>query len=285
MRRRCYRTGRRSRRPLWEPPGSDAALGEVAEARGRGTVGPPRALRYAWTMATSTVEDYLKAILLSEQGTEDDGPVGMGRIGTALRVSPGTVTAMVKTLERRGHVTYAPYQGVRLTERGRALALHVVRRHRLVELFLVEVLGLDWSEVHEEAERLEHVMSPKLIERIDALLGHPTVDPHGDPIPDAQGAVPTGPQVSLTDCAPDVPVRIARIGDQGEAFLRFVDRRGLRPGSRVTVVSRDDVAGLVTVRSDQGCGETIVGHEAAGKLWVEPATEAGGPETELEEKA
>lgn len=235
-------------------------------------------------MATSTVEDYLKAILLQEQKADGDGPVGMGHIGAALGVSPGTVTAMVKTLERSGHVTYAPYVGVRLTKDGRALAIHVLRRHRLVELFLVEVLGLDWSEVHDEAERLEHVMSPKVIERIDDLLGRPTTDPHGDPIPDARGELRASPRVNLADCAQDVPVRIARVGDQDEAFLRFVDRRGLRPGTRVTVIARDAVAGVVTVRSDQEPGETTVGREAAGKLWVEPALDQDS-ELTMEEEA
>ncbi len=133
-------------------------------------------------MATSTVEDYLKCILTHEQAS-GDALVGMGQISASLEVAPGTVTAMMKTLAESELVTYEPYSGVRLTPAGRKLAAHVLRRHRLIELFLVQVLELDWSEVHEEAELLEHAVSDRLIERMDEMLGRPQVDPHGDPIP------------------------------------------------------------------------------------------------------
>src|SRR5438067_4637292 len=115
-------------------------------------------------------------------------------------VVPGTVTTMVKALSDSGLVDYEPRAGLRLTRGGEQLALHVLRRHRLVELFLVKILGLDWSEVHEEAEELEHAISDKVLERIDALLGHPRVDPHGDPIPSAKGQVADAPLTSLAEC-------------------------------------------------------------------------------------
>ena len=115
--------------------------------------------------------------------------IPMGRLATAMGVVPGTATTMVKALADSGLVDYSPRTGVRLTEAGSQLALHVLRRHRLVELFLVRVVGLDWSEVHDEAEELEHVISDKVLEKIDALLGHPQADPHGDPIPTAKGHV------------------------------------------------------------------------------------------------
>ena len=219
-------------------------------------------------MPTSTVENYLKAILLAEEGQSHGRLVTMGQIGSSLEVAPGTVTAMVKTLEKDGLLAYEPYSGVRLSSEGRRTALHVLRRHRLIELFLVETLGLDWSEVHEEAEKLEHAMSDKLIDRIDALLGYPSVDPHGDPIPDGAGRFRDSVLISLAECPAGETFRIARVSDQGEAFLRFVERKGLKPGAQVTVQQRDPVADAVTVRPERRPVVTI-GSEAAAKLWVE----------------
>ena len=227
-------------------------------------------------MPTSTVEDYLKTILLAEQrrssrrsgAGEAEDLVTMGRIAAALEVAPGTVTAMVKTLERDGLLLYEPYGGVRLTEEGRRAALLVMRRHRLIELFLVETLGLDWSEVHQEAERLEHAMSDKLIDRIDALLGYPSVDPHGDPIPDGSGRLRQRELISLAECPPGDAFRVARVSDQGEDFLRFVERNGLKPGSTIAVRRRDPSADAVTVRPERR-PEVTIGNEAAAKLWLE----------------
>ncbi len=218
-------------------------------------------------MPTSTVEDYLKTILLEEQGQPADRLVTMGQIAAALEVAPGTVTAMAKTLAKETLLTYEPYSGVRLTEEGRRTALFVLRRHRLIELFLVETLGLDWSEVHEEAERLEHVMSEKLIDRIDAMLGYPRVDPHGDPIPDGAGELSEEQLVSLAEC-PAGEARVARVSDQDEAFLRFIERHGLKPGTHVSVRRRDPSADAVSVRPHHQ-PEVTLGVEAAAKLWME----------------
>src|SRR5437764_14428083 len=140
-------------------------------------------------MPSSTVENYLKQIYLEQQHAPQE-LVAMGRLASAMAVVPGTATTMVKALADSGLVEYEPRGGVRLTRGGEQLALHVLRRHRLVELFLVKVVGLDWSEVHVEAEELEHAISEKVLEKIDALLGHPSVDPHGDPIPSPQGKMP-----------------------------------------------------------------------------------------------
>lgn len=219
-------------------------------------------------MPTSTVEDYLKAILVEEQRLPEGRLVTMGQIGAALEVAPGTVTAMVKALEKDRLLTYEPYSGVRLTDRGRRAALHVLRRHRLIELFLVEILGLDWSEVHGEAETLEHAMSDKLIDRIDKLLGYPRTDPHGDPIPDIAGQLRETALVNLTDCSPGGSFTVARVSDQDETFLRFVERHGLKPGSRIEVVERDRSADAVTLRPEILPPVTL-GGEAAAKLWVE----------------
>ena len=133
-------------------------------------------------MPSITVENYLKQLYLEQQNKPDE-LVSMGKLATAMNVVPGTATTMVKALADSGLVEYEPRGGVRLTRGGEQLALHVLRRHRLVELFLVKVLGLDWSEVHPEAEELEHAISEKVLEKIDTLLGNPSVDPHGDPIP------------------------------------------------------------------------------------------------------
>ncbi len=139
---------------------------------------------------SSTVENYLKAIYQGQLRLSGDiRLVSMGQVATALNVTPGTATTMVKALAESGLAEYEPYSGVRLTPAGERLAALVLRRHRLVELFLVQVMGMSWAEVHDEAELLEHVVSERLIERIDEMLGHPTRDPHGDPIPTAEGAI------------------------------------------------------------------------------------------------
>src|SRR5688572_18830427 len=140
------------------------------------------------TMITSTVENYLKRIYLEHQETRA-ALVPMGRLAASVGVTPGTATSMIKTLADAGLVAYEPRGGVRLTRKGEKLALHVLRRHRIVELFLVKVLGVDWSDVHKEAEELEHAISESLLERIAAYLGHPGFDPHGDPIPTAEGTI------------------------------------------------------------------------------------------------
>lgn len=223
-------------------------------------------------MATSTVEDYLKTILLAE--ARPAGLVGMGRIAEDLGVAPGTVTAMGKTLAQSGLVDYVPYSGVQLTEAGRRLALHVLRRHRLVELFLVQVLGMSWDEVHQEAEELEHSVSDRLIERMDEMLGYPSVDPHGDPIPDAAGVVKEPQVSSLPGSVVGERVEVRRVGDQGADFLRLLDRLGLVPGSFVTLVALDEVSDTIVL--ENAAGERVqLGIRAAGKIFVAPA--AGDP--------
>jgi DtxR family Mn-dependent transcriptional regulator len=224
-------------------------------------------------MPTSTVEDYLKCILL-EQQRDPQALVSMRRISAALSVAPGTVTAMVKTLSDSGLLSYEPYSGVRLTDSGRQLALHVLRRHRLIELFLVKVMGMDWSEVHSEAEELEHAVSDRLIERMDEMLGYPSVDPHGDPIPDVHGVVEETVLPSLVDCALKVPLKVTRVGDQSRDFLQLLERRGLKPGSLLKVQSRDEAADAVELRLEAGRKLTL-GFRAASKIFVEGVSEGG----------
>jgi len=211
-------------------------------------------------MASSTVENYLKQLYL-EQQTAPEQVVPMGRIASLMGVVPGTATSMVKALADAGLVNYEPRGGVMLTRAGEQLALHVLRRHRLVELFLVKVLGLDWSEVHDEAE---------VLERMDALLERPSVDPHGDPIPTARGKVSDVGTHSLADCEVRRAMRIVRVVDQEADFLQFVSRRRLTPGATVTVDEREPAAGAVTIKSPGGRVVTL-GLAAAEKIIVEPA--------------
>jgi DtxR family transcriptional regulator, Mn-dependent transcriptional regulator len=219
-------------------------------------------------MPTSTVEDYLKCILLEQRDPES--LVSMGQVSAALKVAPGTVTAMVKTLADSGLVTYEPYSGVRLTPPGRQLAAHVLRRHRLIELFLVKVMGMDWSEVHLEAEEMEHAVSDRLVERMDEMLGYPSVDPHGDPIPDVHGVIELPERPSLLTCDLGKLVRVARVADQSREFLQLLERRDLKPGSTLTVDRRDEAADTVELRREGG-GEVSLGFRAASKIFVEPA--------------
>jgi len=223
-------------------------------------------------MPTSTVEDYLKSILLAEQ----DAPsvrVSTGRIASALSVAPATVTSMLKTLAASGLVSYEPYSGVCLTRAGNELALHVLRRHRLVELFLVRVMGMDWSEVHEEAELLEHSVSENLIQKMDEMLGYPEVDPHGDPIPTAGGEVQQSEAVSLLQCGLDEPMQVVRVGDQSMEFLQLVEREGLKPGRRVEVRERNEAAESVLL-DRRARGPLSLGFGAASKILVSPVESA-----------
>src|SRR5512143_1462963 len=175
---------------------------------------------------------------------------------------------MVQTLAASGLVDYEAYGGVRLTAPGRQLAVHVVRRHRLIELFLVRHVGMDWSEVHDEAERLEHVVSEALVERIDEMLGRPAFDPHGDPIPSAAGEVSAADHGTLAELPVGRRARVARVADQDAAFLKLVERLGLLPGTRVRVAARDPAAD--TLEIDLGRGRRAsLGLRAAGKILVE----------------
>lgn len=218
-------------------------------------------------MATIAVENYLKHVLLLSEGS--DQLVSMGALAGALAVVPGTVTTMVKALADEGLVEHQPRHGVRLTTTGRRVALNVLRKHRLVETFLVNVLKMDWSKVHEEAEQLEHAISDDVLDRLDALLGHPQTDPHGDPIPSRQGKINSQVYATLATCIPDRPQRIVRITEQSEEFLRFAEQNGLQPGTAVRVAERNLTAGLVTLKKSSG-RPVALSVAAAGKILVEP---------------
>lgn len=218
-------------------------------------------------MASSAAENYLRQIYLVQERSGAE-LVGMGELAETMGVVPGTATAMVKKLAGSRLVTYEPYAGVRLTAAGHRLAIALIRRHRLIESFLVDRLGLDWSEIHAEAERLEHAMSDRVLEAIDALLGHPSIDPHGDPIPDPSGRIRETPTRRLADCGQGEEVRVVRVLDQEPDFLRFIDRTGLRPGVRLGVEHRDPAGDTIAVRA--AAGAVTLGTQAAAKLAVEP---------------
>lgn len=221
--------------------------------------------------ASSTVENYLKAIYL---GVSALGPpqrlLPMGQLSSALGVTPGTATTMVKTLADSGLVEYEPYAGVTLTPAGQKLAALVLRRHRLIELFLVRVMGYSWDEVHDEAEQLEHVVSDHLIDRMDEMLGRPEVDPHGDPIPNADGLVKHQEAQTLLTCPLGTKVTVTRVIDQDKRFLRFIERHNLKPGESIQVEERDDAADSVLLRASNDQTVTI-GKRAASKLLVHVA--------------
>jgi DtxR family transcriptional regulator, Mn-dependent transcriptional regulator len=218
---------------------------------------------------SSTVENYLKAIYQGQLALQKGARlVPMGQVAAALRVTPGTATTMVKALAESGLAEYEPYSGVRLTAAGQKLAGMVIRRHRLVELFLVQVMGMSWDEVHDEAELLEHSVSDRLIQRIDDMLGRPTHDPHGDPIPTAEGTVPSHHMESLLTCPVGTPLKVTRVADQDPAFLRFIEKNDLKPGQSVQVEARDTVSDAVRLRGQNQTTITI-GARAASKLLVE----------------
>ena len=220
-------------------------------------------------MPSSTVENYLKAIYI---GTNSADPpqrlLPMGQLAAALNVTPGTATTMVKTLAESGLVEYEPYAGVALTKAGQKLAALVTRRHRLIELFLVQVMGYSWDEVHDEAEQLEHSVSDRLVDRMDAMLGRPETDPHGDPIPDAEGLVKPQKVQTLLTCPLDTPVTVSRVIDQDKDFLRFIEHHNLKPGEAILVEERDAAADSVRVRGGNDRRLTI-GTRAASKVLVQ----------------
>jgi DtxR family transcriptional regulator, Mn-dependent transcriptional regulator len=218
-------------------------------------------------LVSLTVENYVKAVFnITAGGTQR--AAATGQVAAALSVSPGTVTSMLKTLNENGLASYTPYEGVRLTDAGSRLALRIIRRHRLIELFLTQSLDLTWDEVHNDAEQMEHVATDFLIDRIDERLGRPRFDPHGDPIPSADGKMEILPTQPLAQCGVGYRFRLARVIDQSAEFLRFLTRTGLPLGAEGTVIENLSEAGTVTV--DVGPRRTTLGHDAAANLLVVP---------------
>lgn len=215
------------------------------------------------SVLTESVQDYVKAIYKLSSGADK---VTMAAISERLGVSGASVTAMLKRLAEMRLIEYEPYRSVRLTEAGQKIALEVVRHHRLLELYLVEALGYRWDEVHQEAEKLEHVLSEEMEERMSRALGNPMVDPHGDPIPTKEGFVRQDGAVPLASIAQGERVVVRRVNDRDPELLRYIAERKLLPNSRVHVVTRGAPDG--SIRLKVGRQHQDVSSQAAQNIFV-----------------
>lgn len=217
---------------------------------------------------TRSVEDYLKAIYrLSAQG----GFASTSDIAGLLDLSAPSVSGMVKRLSEMGLIEHVPYRGVQLTRQGRRAALRMIRRHRVLELYLTRQLQYNWDDVHDEAERLEHAVSDDLIERMAAALGDPRYDPHGDPIPTAAGDIEETELVSLSEAAVGKELELRQVGTQDPSRLRYFAEQGLVPGVRVLVTDRQPFNGPTTILLPVSGTARVVGRELAQQLWCRPA--------------
>jgi DtxR family transcriptional regulator, Mn-dependent transcriptional regulator len=215
---------------------------------------------------SDAVQDYSKAIW--SLGQRSSQPVSTSAIAERLEVSPASASAMVKRLEAMGLVEREPYHGVRLTAAGERVALEVLRHHRLLELYLAEALGMSWDRVHEEAEVLEHAISHELSELIAAKLGNPTHDPHGDPIPTADGEIDEHPTRALAELDTGERGRFCRVSDSNSEMLRYLSQRGIAPGAELELVGREPFGGPITVRV--GERRHALGDQLARAMRVEP---------------
>jgi DtxR family transcriptional regulator, Mn-dependent transcriptional regulator len=212
---------------------------------------------------TPQAEDYLKAL----HSLEQEGKVSTQALADHLDVAPASATQMLKKLTEMGLSTHAPYQGASLTEAGRKIALELIRHHRLLETYLHQALGYALEEVHDEAEKLEHHISEDFEARINAVLGNPTHDPHGAPIPRLDGSIPPFATRALSDVGAGEAARIGRVSETDPAFLRLVVQLGLTPGAQLEVLAVNATAGTITLLVD---GEThTLGLDAAKRLWVD----------------
>jgi DtxR family Mn-dependent transcriptional regulator len=212
-----------------------------------------------------SVEDYLKAVYTLTQRGEQ---ASTSAVAAALGVQPSSVTGMVKRLAERGLLEHVPYRGVHLTRRGHREALRVLRRHRILETYLTERLDYSWDDVHDEAERLEHAASDRLIEAMAGALDDPSHDPHGAPIPTATGEIEATDDTTLADAEAGEAVVIRAVQDGDPARLRFLEARGLLPGVRVEVVARQPFDGPLTLRIRGGDAAQVVGRELARRIFI-----------------
>jgi DtxR family transcriptional regulator, Mn-dependent transcriptional regulator len=222
------------------------------------------AIRSPQPPLTRSVEDYLKSVFhLTSQG----GFATTSDIAEMLEVAPPSVSGMMKRLSETGLIEHVPYRGVQLTPQGRRAALQMIRRHRILEVYLTSKLSYDWGDVHVEAERLEHAVSEKLIERMAEALGEPRYDPHGAPIPTAAGEIEEAELITLANVRVGATVVLRQVGDEQPDRLRYLAEQGLMPGTRLAVVERQPFNGPTTV--GLGMETRIVGQELAGLLWCE----------------
>lgn len=221
-------------------------------------------------MLTQSVQDYLKVIY---RIGEDGRAVTTSALADALDISDASATNMIKKLAAMKLARHSPYRGVELTKAGEKIALEVIRHHRLVEAFLVEALGVPWDRVHDEAEKIEHVLSEDLEDRIASYLGEPSADPHGDPIPSKTGVVAESPQASLADIGTGRSAVIRRVSDQNPEHLRHFSALGLVPNARVDIVEREPFDGPLHVRVGSEA-EHVLDQSLADKIRVSTALDA-----------
>lgn len=195
-------------------------------------------------LRSKTVENYLKALFVLADG---EGHVSVSALAASLEVSKPSATNMARKLHEQGLVGYEKYKPLRLTQAGRKAAALIIRKHRLTEMFLVEQMGFGWEQVHAIAEQIEHVNSPEFFTRMDELMGHPTVDPHGSPIPDAAGEVATDNRRRLSDCRAGERVTVSGLNHQSNEFLHYLNGRDLELGTELTITARDRFDGSLTV--------------------------------------
>ncbi|RLY94026.1 metal-dependent transcriptional regulator [Kocuria tytonicola] len=211
-------------------------------------------------------QNYLRAIwILGEWSAE---PVTTSAVAQKVGLRLSTVSDALKKLTEQGLVAHSPYGAIELTEQGRALAVEMARRHRLIETFLVEMLGYRWDQVHEEAEHLEHAVSDFMVDRLDDLLGHPDRDPHGDPIPARDGSIASPDAVSLSTVADGARVRVERISDRDSELLRFFAEHGIGVGVPLAIYSGGPYSGSVQAVLDDGARSVALGQTATDAVWV-----------------
>lgn len=213
---------------------------------------------------THSAENYLKTIYHLSQANPDG--VSTNAIAAMLDTKASSVTDMVKKLAERDLIIYQKYQGVVLTETGRMAAKMIVRKHRLWEVFLVETLDFSWDEVHEIAEELEHIKSEKLIDKLSAFLNHPTLDPHGDPIPNSKGEIPTVEKKLLSEIEIGSPAICVGVKDTSTAFLKYLDKNGISLGEELKIVSREEFDGSLSLLVKNQ--EITISNKIANNLFV-----------------
>lgn len=214
-------------------------------------------------MGSLTEENYIKSIYSLSQAT---GEVFVSELAKKLEVKLPTVNSMIKKLTTKKVVAYAPYQGIKLTEKGKKEALGIIRKHRLAELFLVKVMGLGWEEVHDIAEQLEHVNSERFYDRMDELLNYPKADPHGEPIPDTQGKLPPEKSTPLSKVSEGRVVKITSVSVDEKPFLNHLNTKGLQIGDTITIHTRELFDSSVTIRKSNK--EIILSQQVAENILV-----------------
>jgi len=216
-------------------------------------------------MYSNTEENYLKALF---ELANEEGEVSMNELGKRLDIKMPTVNSMMKKLGNKQLVHYQSYKPVRLTEKGKKEAAFVIRKHRLTEMFLLENMGFGWEDVHEIAEQIEHIKSQVFFEKMDEILGHPKIDPHGSPIPDTNGEIEWPEYNKLCECKAGETVKLMAVTHQGVDFLKFLNSRDLKLGLKLKIISVEAFDGSMTVSYNNRAAETL-SHIICDKLLVE----------------